>query len=398
MKIAIFTDSWLPRIDGLTTSVQALKSELERRGHSFHIFCSGRRSVREAGVTRYGGLPFWGYPDFRLSLNPWAHKTARILRDEGFDLVHIQSPFLVGWWGLRAGRKAGLPVVTSYHTHLPDLVPYVVPPGFRRPSRRIVWAWTGRFLRQCDKVLAPSANCANELLEHVQGHRLPGLEVHPNGVDARRFHPSHRSEAMRQRLSPGGGPVIISVGRLAREKDIPFLIDAFALARAEQPNLVLALGGKGPELERIQRRARSLGVEDGLNVLGFIADEDLGAAYASADAFATASQFETQGMTAVEAMASGTPVAAVRARGLADFVQDGRTGFLFEPGDVEGAARALLQAVAGGDHLRARARKHAETLTLARSTDQLETVYEDVVALHARRPAPPLVGDADVTA
>ncbi|HUR62262.1 MAG TPA: glycosyltransferase [Candidatus Thermoplasmatota archaeon] len=378
MKVAIFTDSWFPRVDGLTTSVAGIKSALEARGHEFHVFASGPRWERDAEVTRYKGVPFWGYPDFHVALRPGRHDAARILRDEGFDLVHIQSPFMVGLWGLLGARKAGLPVLTSYHTYIPDLVPYVVPPGFRALARKAVWRGTDAFLRRSHTILVPSPSCAAELLAHL-GPGLPPMHVHPNGVDTHRFHPRARTAAMRRRLSPAGGPVVVSVGRLAREKDVPFLIDALAVARAQVPGLVLAIGGKGPELGRIQARVRRHGLEGAVTFLGFVPDAQLPSVYASADAFASASQFETQGMTAVEAMACGVPVAAVRARGLADYVLPGRTGTLWTPGDVQAAAAAILEAVAAPAHVRQAARRHAETLGLERSTDQLEHLYRRAI-------------------
>lgn len=384
MRVAIFTDSWFPRIDGLTTSVQGFKTEMEKRGHTFHVFTSGPRWEHNAEVTRYKGFPFWGYPDFHVSLRPGRYDTAQLLRDGGFDLVHIQSPFMVGWWGLRGARKAGLPVITSYHTYLPDLVPYVVPPGFRTISQRVVWRWTETFFRRCDAVLVPSNSCARELIEHVPHHKIPNLEIHPNGVDTRRFHPSARSDAMRRRLGPEGALIVLSVGRLAREKDVPFLLSAFAEARRLEPRLHMAYGGKGPEQERIQKRAAELGIQPALTYLGFIPDGELAAAYASSDCFASASQFETQGMTAVEAMACGTPVTAVRARGLADYVTDLVTGHLFEPEDIEGAARAILKSVHGGPAMRQAARAHAETMSLDNSVDQLEACYKRVTAAGRR--------------
>ncbi|HEX2065524.1 MAG TPA: glycosyltransferase [Candidatus Thermoplasmatota archaeon] len=378
MKVAIFTDSWFPRVDGLTTSVQGIKAALERRGHEFHVFASGPRWERTPEVTRYKGIPFWGYPDFHVALRPGRHDAARILRDEEFDLAHIQSPFMVGLWGLRGARKAGLPVISSYHTYIPDLVPYVVPPGLRSVSRRLVWKGTAAFLRRSDLVLAPSPSCAAELLAHC-GEGLPPMHVHPNGVDTRRFHPRARSAAMRRRLAPGDGPVVVSVGRLAREKDVPFLVDALAAARRQVPGLRLAIGGKGPELERIRQRVRRRGLEGAVRFLGFVPDAELASVYASADAFASASPFETQGMTAVEAMACGTPVAAVHARGLADYVLAGRTGTLWAPGDVEEAAWALVEAVNAPQSVRLAARRHAEAFSLERSTDQLEHLYRQAI-------------------
>ncbi len=379
MRVAIFTDSWFPRIDGLTTSVANIIGSLERRGHTFHVFCPGPTSERTADVTRYRGRPFWGYPDFHMSFREREHDTARILKEEKFDLVHIQSPFLVGLWGLRAANRAGLPVVTSYHTFIPDLVPYVIPFGFRSVSRRAVWRLTGSFFRRCDIVLAPSPSCASELARHVPGHKIPNLQVHPNGVDVERFRPSARTAAMRARLSPNGGPVILSLGRLAREKDLPFLVEAFAWARRQIPDLHLAIAGRGPEKERIERAIAKHGVEGHVTFLGFVPDDELAAVYASADAFASASQFETQGMTAVEAMACGTPVAAVRARGLADYVRHRETGYLFEPWDRAGAATAMVRAVRAGPWMREQGRLHAATLSLERSADQLERIYSEVL-------------------
>jgi glycosyltransferase involved in cell wall biosynthesis len=376
MRVAIFTDSWFPRVDGLTTSVKGFMTHLEARGHSFHVFAPGPRREVTSEVTWFKGLPFWGYPDFHIALREGQHDTVRMLKEGGFDVVHIQSPFLVGYWGLRAARKAGIPVVTSYHTYLPDLVPYVLPPGLRAPLRRFVWRFTGRFFERSQAILVPSPSCKAELARHLRKYRFPEMEVHSNGVDLQRFHPAKASAAMRARLGPPGSRVLLSVGRLAREKDLPFLAQAFHDARKVDPRLHLALGGKGPDLKRVQAKVKQLGMQEHVTFLGFVPDEELAALYASADAFASASQFETQGMTAVEAMACGIPVAAVRARGLADYVADGRTGHLFEPGDVQGASEAILRCIQADPAMRKAARRHAETLDLQRSVDQLEAVYE----------------------
>jgi 1,2-diacylglycerol 3-alpha-glucosyltransferase len=389
MRVAIFTDSWFPRIDGLTTSVQAFKAQLERRGHTFHVFAPGPRWERTHEVTRYKGVPFWAYPDFHVSLRPGRHDTARILREEGFDLVHIQSPFMVGLWGLLGAREAGLPAITSYHTYLPDLVPYVVPPGLRRVARVAVWRSTASFFARCNAVLAPSPSCAAELLRHIPPEKVPNLKVQPNGVDVERFHPRWRSPTVRAALAPEGRKVLLSVGRLAREKDLPFVLDAFLRARQSDPDLLLCIGGKGPDFPRIRRRAARLGLDPHVRYLGFVPDEELGALYASADAFVSASQFETQGMTAVEAMASGLPVAAARSRGLADYVVDGRTGVQFTPGDVAAAAEAILACVSDGGRMRRAAREHAETLSLEACTDRLERIYQEAVAAGPRGEVPP---------
>jgi 1,2-diacylglycerol 3-alpha-glucosyltransferase len=388
MRVAIFTDSWSPRVDGLTTSVQAFMRHLGPRGHEFHVFCPGTDWSRTPTETRYKGVPFWGYPDFQLSFRQGPHDTAKILREGKFDLVHIQSPFLVGLIGLRAARKAGIPAMTSYHTYLPDLVPYVVPPGGRWLSKKLVWKSTGWFLRRCDRILTPSPSCAAELWSHL-GDDLPPMEVHPNGVDTTRFHPRARNQAARAKLMPDGArlddPVLVTVGRMAREKDIPFLLEALSQAKLRRPRLCLAIGGRGPELPRIRKRIAELGLEDSVKLLGFVPDDDLAGIYASADAFVTASQFETQGMTAVEAMASGIPVAAVHARGLADYVLHGRTGRLFSPGDVEEAAQAFIEAAEAPQRMRTDARAHAETLSLERSADQLEQVYLELAGIRPRQ-------------
>ncbi|HVL48790.1 MAG TPA: glycosyltransferase [Candidatus Thermoplasmatota archaeon] len=378
MRIAVFTESWIPMTDGLTTSLLAFKRELESRGHHLHVFAPGPEATHAEGETRYKGYPFWGYPELRVNFSPSGHDTTRLLIEGGFDIVHLQSPGPVALWGLLAAKRLGLPVVTSYHTFLPDLVPYVAPPGLQGFARSVVWSATERFFRATDLVLVPGPSAAAEILAHMPIDAIPRMEIQPNGVDVARFRPDRRSRAMRERLSPNGEPVVLSVSRLAREKNIPFLVDALVEARKTLPDLTLAIGGRGPERETIERRARRLGVTDAVRFLGYIADEDLAAAYASADAFASASAFETQGMTAIEAMACGTPVAAARARGLADYVRDGETGHLFTPGDLAEAARAMTRAVAAGDRMRNAARQHAMTLSVARATDLLEKRYHEV--------------------
>jgi glycosyltransferase involved in cell wall biosynthesis len=372
MRIALFSEVFAPKLDGITTRLSATLTELCRLGHEVTVFAP-KNAGDFAGVRviRVPSLPVPPYPGLEAAL-PDPRLTAALARLRP-HVVHAVGPVCLGAWGALAARTLGLPLVASFHT---DLARYLA--GYRLASlERALWAWLGGVHGLAHVNLCPSSVTRRELLEHG----LPNVGIWRGGVDAERFHPAKRSLAMRERLAGGRPdlPLLLSVGRLAREKGI----ESLAWLMDELPDVRLALVGDGPDRGRLGRVFAKLPV----HFAGFLAGEELAAAYASADVFVMPSRTETLGFVALEAMASGVPVVAADAGGLRDVVQHGENGLLYDPLQHKGAlapVRALLASRGLRLELARMGRKAAENASWEAETLRLVAAYEEAIE-RARR-------------
>jgi glycosyltransferase involved in cell wall biosynthesis len=374
MRIAIFTEVFLPKIDGITNRLSNTIKCLRDEGHAVLVFAPEGSVAEHAGARVIGipGLPFPPYPGLRVSV-----PDPRILHELWRfrpDVVHAVGPVCLGAFGMLAARALGLPVVASYHTDLPRYLPgYGL--GWLESA---VWPLLRRIHAAAHLNLTPSRFTRRELL----AHGIEPVEVWRGGVDPELFHPRRRSLEMRTRLCGGmpDGPVLLYVGRLSAEKQIESLapiLDAIPSAR-------LALVGDGParpELERCFAGRR-------VSFLGFLRGEALASAFASADVFVMPSTTETLGFVVLEAMASGCPVVAARAGGVPELIDSGENGHLYAPDDPEDAI-AAIQALLSRPGLRGfigqQARKRAEAASWLRETRRLLLEYRKALAIASQR-------------
>ena len=368
MRIALFTEVFPPKLDGITTRLAATLPELSKLGHEVTVFApSNAADFPGVRVVRVPALAFPPYPGLAAGL-PDPRVTARLawLRP---DVVHVVGPVCLGAWGAFAARALGRPLVASFHT---DLVRYLS--GYRLGfAKGALAAWLRALHRLAHVNLCPSSATRHELLE--QG--VPRVGLWRGGVDSERFHPSKRSPAMRLRLSDGrpDAPLLLYVGRLAREKNL----ESLAWVMDALPEARLALVGDGPDRRRLERVFTKLPV----HFAGFLAGEELAAAFASADVFVMPSRTETLGFVALEAMASGVPVVAADAGGLRDVVQDGENGLLYDPRERRGALAPIERLLASRGHrleLARMGRKTAENASWEAETRRLVSAYERAVA------------------
>jgi glycosyltransferase involved in cell wall biosynthesis len=288
-------------------------------------------------------------------------------------VVHAVGPVLLGGWGALAARSLGLPLVASYHTDLPRYLA-----GYKLGVlERALRAWLGGVHGLAHVNLCPSTVTRRELVEHG----VANVGIWRGGVDAARFHPNQRTLAMRDRLSGGRPdlPLLLYVGRLAPEKGI----ETLAWVMDELPDACLALVGDGPARPHLERVFAKMPV----HFAGFLAGEQLAAAYASADVFVMPSTTETLGFVALEAMASGVPVVAANAGGLRDVVTHGENGLLYDPARPRAALEPIRELL-GSRGLRMQlarmGRKAAENASWEAETLRLVAAYERAIA-RARR-------------
>ncbi|WP_150307400.1 glycosyltransferase family 4 protein [Planctomonas psychrotolerans] len=320
MRIAIIAETFLPTVNGVTHSLQRVLEHLRQRGDDVLVLApsESHRELTEMldGVTvhRLPSVPLARYREVRVTTVGVA-RVRRILADFDPDVVHLASPFELGWRAIRAAQQLQIPTVAVYQTDVPGYFGRYGLPALER----MAWQRVINIHRAADRTLAPSRTAANQL--RTRG--VPRLRVWGRGVDTVRFSPTKRSAAFRAAVAPGGERIIGYVGRLAVEKQVQ---DLAALAGI--PNTRIVIVGDGP-----QRAALEAVLPDAL-FTGFLGGEELATAMASFDLFVHPGELETFCQTIQEAMASGVPVIATGRGGPVDLVNSSRTGWLYPPGNL----------------------------------------------------------------
>ncbi|MRG61365.1 glycosyltransferase [Agromyces sp. CFH 90414] len=375
MKVALLAESFLPHMNGVTNSLLRVIEHLDSRGDEALVIAPRAGRLAEAseavdhpalrGATaRYlRSVPLPGYADVRLAFAS-THRLTVLLREFDADVVHLASPFVLGWQGVQAARAAGVPSVAVYQTDVPAYAQrYGVPIAAPALERHLV-----RLHNRATLTLAPSAAARRRLDE------LGVERVRPwaRGVDTDLFHPRRRDAAWRRRIAPAGEVVVGYVGRLAPEKQVGDLA-----ALAGLPGVRLVIVGDGPERATLERRL------PGAVFTGFLSGTALAEAVAGFDVFVHPGEHETFCQTVQEALASGVPVVAVGRGGPLDLVQSSRTGWLYRPGDL-GDLRARVQDLTGDEAKRRAfglaARASVEGRSWRRLGDELIGHYEDAIA------------------
>ena len=330
MRIAFFTETFLPATDGVVTRLRYTLDELAHVGDSLLVVAprypdGGPDSYAGAPIYRVPGVPFPPYPRIKLSS---AHPgVGRVLRRFRPDLIHAVNPFILGMSGIYYARRLGVPLVASYHTKVAAYAQYYNLTFFSNTAR---W-WTRQLHNRAEINLCTSEAAMDYLLKEG----IKRVRLWPQGVDARRFRPDKASLEWRERLSGGHASdrLLLYVGRLAPEKGIECLK---AILR-EVTGTRLAIVGDGPARRGLKRELAGTPAV----FTGILQGEDLAAAYASADAFLFPSTTDTLGLAMIEALASGLPIVAARSGASQEVVSEGENGLLYEAH----SAPALVAAV-----------------------------------------------------
>jgi phosphatidylinositol alpha 1,6-mannosyltransferase len=329
VKVAIVTESFLPRINGVTGSVCRVLDHLAASGHDALVIAPAPGPDSYAGfpvrLVPGAALPF--YRDFTVGLP--TRRVEEALRDFTPDVVHIASPMVLGASGAAAARRLGIPSVAVFQT---DVAGFARRYGFRGTDR-IIWSWLRRIHEQAGRTLVPSTPTLREL----ERWGIPRLALWGRGVDQDRFHPRHRSAAVRADLAPDGEVLIGYVGRLAAEKQPRLLTELTGI-----PGTRLVVVGDGPEEGRLRRLLPDAAFT------GFQTGQALSELVASLDVFVHTGANETFCQAVQEALSAGVPVVAPAAGGPLDLVEPGGNGLLFPPGDGP-ALRAAVEALAADE-------------------------------------------------
>lgn len=414
MKIAIFTDTFLPKIDGIAISTKSFCERLTAKGHEFVIICP-RYGPDDAElldghtpIIRLKNFPLPSYPDVKV-VYPQKKKIRKALADFQPDLVHIQTPGLTGRYGIRAARKQGVPIVGTYHTLMTEMAEYATLYRLLRIdkikkllfagadsrkiikkmnsakkikkkkfTKKIIKQLTNQIYSKCETIITPTKIIGEDLKQ--QGIKKP-IKVISNGIN-----PDYFAEQGKTLYNPPYR--ILHSGRLSFEKNVHVVLKAYYKLLEKNPDITLDLIGDGPALTPIQKEIQFLRLEKQIRTHGFIPHEELIASYDQYDLFITASTMETQGLVALEAMARGLPVVGVNAYALPELIHHGQNGYLAEPHDHE-AMSHYISLILSNPQLYAsfsqKALATARQHDVNRSVDQLEKLYQQTISKRVQK-------------
>ena len=371
MKIALFTETFLPKIDGIVTRLCHTVEHLQRSGDRVLIFspAGGLTEYQGAEICGIEGFPLPLYPELKLAIpTPTIGEKLEQLQP---DIIHVANPAVLGLGGLFYAKKLNIPLVASYHTHLPQYLHHY---GLGM-LEGLLWELLKSGHNQADLNLCTST----AMVEELRNHGIERVDLWQRGVDTELFQPAYANLEMRNYLSQGkpDSRILLYVGRLGVEKEI----DSIKPILEAIPNACLALVGDGPNRQTLEQHFANTPT----HFVGYLRGQELASAYASADAFVFPSRTETLGLVLLEAMAAGTPVVAANSGGIPDIVTNGINGHLFDPADEKGAITATQKLLAQSEEretLRQNARAEAERWGWSAATQQLRNYYQKIISAH----------------
>jgi len=346
MRIAFFTDTYEPQVNGVVSAVRTLSEELARSNRVFLFYPGERLRVgrRKKGVRMFEipSLPFPFYESYRVA-RPRLLTIHQLFDEVDADLVHVHTPATLGLIGASLARVHSVPCVATYHTLLPEYFPHLTFGKARELMRTLgrlsTKPYTQAFYNRVDATIAPSKEIANLLGEW----KINNVRVIPNPIDKKFFRKrTPKVKARRIFGLPSDAFIFLYLGRLSLEKRVELLLRAFKIVERKLPNAFLAIAGSGPDAERLRRLKERLALKR-VKFLGFIDPNLLEACYRAADVFVSPSPSETQGLTFVEAMACGLALIGANTLGAREVIRENDAGILVRPNSVRSLAKAMLE-------------------------------------------------------
>ncbi len=333
MNIGLFSETYYPEINGVATSVYMLKSELEKRGHNCYVFTTTTPGApeHEHNVFRVPSIPFIFITERRVGMF-YQPKLAHIIKKLNLDIIHTHTEFSLGIFGRIMAKELKLPIVHTYHTIYEDYTHYLT--HFKALDSRAK-AFARTYSKVCcntvEQVIVPTEK-TKELLMAYSVHK--DISVVPTGIDLSKFDPSNYTledvTSLKERYRIGAeDKVMIYIGRVSQEKNIEEIIQAMPHYMKTRKNVKFVIVGSGPASEKLENLVKQLELEEYFIFTGSQPWDTIGLFYQMGDVFVSASKSETQGLTYIEAMASGLPVVARQDKCLEDILEQGENGYTF---------------------------------------------------------------------
>ncbi|HLO27582.1 MAG TPA: glycosyltransferase family 4 protein [Anaerolineales bacterium] len=381
MHIAFFTNSYHPVVNGVVRSVASFREVLMKQGHNVFVFAQADGSYKDSEpfIFRYPSLPLPLPGDISAAI-PVSPFVDQLLPTLKLDVIHTHHPILLGQTAARKAAELGLPLVFTFHTQYWEYTHYVPFPqeAIQEFLKNAVHKWLRDFVQKCQHIIIPSESMRDFLVSEYGLEK--GYTVIPTGINLEPYMKAD-GKGLRQVKGWQDETILISVGRLAAEKNWETLLRAFAQVCPEYPGLRLVLIGDGPDKDALEALASELGIAERTTFTGALPFEEVPAYLKAADLFCFASVTETQGLVTIEAMAAGLPVVAVNGSGTRDIVEHGKQGFLVK-NDAEALAKGINKLLSDPQRMRRfsnQALKKAKTFDINELGKQMIGVYEQAI-------------------
>jgi glycosyltransferase involved in cell wall biosynthesis len=378
VKIGIFTNCYLPLVNGVVGVIHLLKKGFSEQGHQVYIFAPKYDDYadREDGIFRYPAVDLTRKVKFPVAI-PFAPKINQTLRDIELDIIHSHHPFVLGPVSLKIARKKRIPAVYTFHTQYDQYAHYIPLP--RILVREFTKYQIKKYCGSVDKITTPSES-ARKILQNY-GVTRP-VQVIPNPTDLNRFQ-NQDGTLIRKRYQLDRQKLLINIGRVAPEKNISFLLSSYQyiLNHAPQGTTRLMIVGDGPDLANLSKQAQRLGIDRNVIFTGMVNPLDIPAYLAAADLLVMASTTEVKPMVQLEALAAGIPIVAVSAPGADDTVTHGKNGLLVrqEIAEFGEAVLELLFDMERQTRFREAARKAAADYSYSKIAGDYLGLYEKAI-------------------
>ena len=381
MRVLFISDVYFPRVNGVSTSIRTFRHDLSTLGVESTLVAPDYGRSAEEPDQDMVRVPSAGVPgdpeDRRMKWVPLGRALSR-LASQRFDLVHIHTPFIAHYAGMRFARRRGIPVLATYHTFFEEYLHHYVPLMPRPIGRVVARGFTRSQCAQLAAIVAPSEPMRDLLLEYGVKTRI---EVIPTGLPADRYVQGNGAAFRQAYRIPQERPLLLYVGRVAHEKNIDFLLTVFTELRRTRPDAMFAIAGEGPALNHLRSQVEKLGLSSDVFFIGYLARAgELANCYASSDVFVFASRTETQGLVLLEALAQGRPVVSTAHLGTTSILQAG-CGARVAPERAEAFAQSVADVLdnpARAARLSEQAHRYAETWASSRMAARLARLYQDL--------------------
>ncbi len=381
MRVLMISDVYFPRINGVSTSIKTFRQELKQLGHEVTLVAPAyaTETVDEHNIIRIPSRYLPVDPEDRMMRYRDILRLAASFKTRNYDLIHIQTPFVAHYAGVKLGRLLGIPVVETYHTLFEEYLFHYVPYSPKALMRLAARRFTRHQCNQVDSMIVPSTPML-EMLRRYGVHTQ--VEIIPTGLQTDRFRGGDGAAFRRKYGIDGKRPVLVHVGRVAHEKNIDFLLHVLDRVRREMPDVMMIIAGEGPALAGLRKLSARLGLQDHTCFVGYLArDGELLDCYCAGNAFVFSSRTETQGLVLLEAMALGVPVVSTAIQGTRDILK-GACGALVpadDIGDFSAKVITLLRDRALQQRLAEEGRVYAATWSAAALAQKMESFYTGLI-------------------
>ncbi len=323
MKILFVSDVYFPRVNGVSTSIETFRRNLHLLGHTVHLIAPdyGMPAADETGILRVPARAVPFDPEDRFMRYGWVMQQLDRLRSEQYELIHVQTPFVAHYLGVKLSQLLDIPCIETYHTFFEEYLHHYIPVLPKWLTRSLA----KRFARHQGNSLDGMAVPSKPMLHVLQRYGITtATEVIPTGIEPQSFVLGNRSVFREQQGIAPDRPVLLFVGRVAHEKNIGFLLKVVARVRSDIPDVLFVIAGEGPARASLEQDARTLGLANNVRFIGYLdRHTELNDCYSAADCFIFSSRTETQGLVLLEAMAQGIAVVSIAEMGTRDVLKDG---------------------------------------------------------------------------